>query len=52
MVFSHESLVRRIEAAPHQSPVALVIVEKALIRKSSMIRIWLVEVVLVTAGGA
>jgi hypothetical protein len=48
----HNCLVSRVEAAPHKSEIARVIIEKPLIRESRVKRIVLFEVVVMPAGRA
>lgn len=45
----HNRLVGRIEAAPHQSEIAFVVIEKTLIPEACVKRIGLFELVLMPA---
>jgi hypothetical protein len=50
MVLSHDGLVSRIEAVPDQGEISLVVVQKSLVPEAGVIKVWLVEVILVSAG--
>ena len=41
-----DALICRIKSAPNESQISGIVVEKALIAKSSVIRIWLIKKVL------